>query len=68
LQESSDEQLAKLLNRTKEEIMNEIMETVALGRPGEPEDIANFVSYLASKDSDYMTGQSILIDGGMHFS
>ncbi len=48
--------------------MNEIMETVALGRPGEPEDIANFVSYLASKDSDYMTGQSILIDGGMHFS
>jgi meso-butanediol dehydrogenase/(S,S)-butanediol dehydrogenase/diacetyl reductase len=40
----------------------------ALGRPSQPEDIANFVSYLASEDSDYMTGQSIIIDGGITFS
>lgn len=32
------------------------------------QDVANFVSYLASSDSDYMTGQSIMIDGGMVMS
>lgn len=29
-----------------------------------PEDIAGLVSFLASKDSDRMTGQSIICDGG----
>ena len=34
----------------------------------EPADVAKFVSYLASSDSDYMTGQSVLIDGGVDFT
>lgn len=38
---------------------------IALGRAETPDDVASFVSYLASPDSDYMTGQSPLIDGGM---
>ncbi|CAF4233389.1 unnamed protein product, partial [Adineta steineri] len=38
---------------------------IPLGRPAQPDDIANFVSYLASKDSDYMTGQSVIVDGGL---
>lgn len=38
---------------------------IALGRAETPEDVASFVSYLAGNDSDYMTGQSPLIDGGM---
>ena len=40
----------------------------AVGRVEEPEDVAAFVSYLGSKDSDYMTGQSMIIDGGILFS
>ncbi|WP_145995968.1 SDR family oxidoreductase, partial [Acetobacter aceti] len=36
-----------------------------LGRPETPDDVASLVSYLAGPDSDYMTGQAILIDGGM---
>ena len=40
-------------------------EGIALGRPETPEDVAAFVSYLAGPDSDYMTGQAVLIDGGM---
>ena len=30
-----------------------------------PEDVANFVSFLASSDADYITGQSMLADGGV---
>lgn len=38
---------------------------IALGRAQTPEDVAAFVSFLAGPDSDYMTGQAPLIDGGM---
>ena len=38
---------------------------IALGRAETPEDVAAFVSYLAGPDSDYMTGQAPLIDGGI---
>ncbi|GCE89124.1 oxidoreductase [Komagataeibacter diospyri] len=40
---------------------------IALGRAETPDDVAAFVAWLASVDSDYMTGQSVLIDGGMVF-
>jgi len=66
--DSGSEQLAKLKNTTKEEIIKGLSQSITLGRISEPEDVANFVSYLASKDSDYMTGQSIMIDGGVQFS
>ena len=42
--------------------------SVALGRISEPEDVAACVSYLAGPDSDYMTGQALIIDGGMVFN
>lgn len=38
---------------------------IALGRAETPEDVASLVSYLAGPDSDYMTGQAPLIDGGL---
>lgn len=38
---------------------------VPLGRMGTPEDIANIVSFLVSKESDYMTGQSLNVCGGL---
>ncbi|MGO1359981.1 MAG: SDR family oxidoreductase, partial [Brevibacterium aurantiacum] len=31
-------------------------------------DVANLVSFLSSEDSDYITGQTMLVDGGMQFS
>ncbi|AIR66313.1 (S)-acetoin forming diacetyl reductase [Cedecea neteri] len=46
----------------------EFARRITLGRLSEPEDVAACVSYLASADSDYMTGQSLLIDGGMVFN
>ncbi|WP_210447969.1 SDR family NAD(P)-dependent oxidoreductase [Vibrio crassostreae] len=38
---------------------------ILLGRYSYPEDVTGTASFLASKDSDYMTGQLIMIDGGM---
>jgi NAD(P)-dependent dehydrogenase (short-subunit alcohol dehydrogenase family) len=38
---------------------------IPLGRFGKPEDIAGAALYLASDDSDWCTGQAIIVDGGM---
>ncbi len=39
----------------------------ALGRVGQPEDIANLVAFLASREGGWITGQSIKADGGLTF-
>ncbi|WP_298979794.1 acetoin reductase [uncultured Psychrobacter sp.] len=46
---------------------NEFTGGILVGRPQQPEDVANLVSFLASKDANYITGQTILTDGGMVF-
>ncbi|HZM44812.1 MAG TPA: SDR family oxidoreductase [Burkholderiales bacterium] len=38
---------------------------IPLGRPETADDVAGVISFLASPDSDYMTGQAIKIDGGL---
>lgn len=43
----------------------EFSSAIKLGRYQEPKDVANLVSFLASEDSGYITGQSILTDGGL---
>jgi meso-butanediol dehydrogenase/(S,S)-butanediol dehydrogenase/diacetyl reductase len=63
-----DEKMGQYLNLEKGEAFKRFAEAISLGRPEIPEDVAKFVSYLASEDSDYMTGQSIMIDGGVIFS
>lgn len=45
--------------------MQEFSEGILRGRPALPEDIVGTAIYLASSDSDYLTGQVIMIDGGM---
>ena len=49
----------------KEEVKEEISKNIPLKRMGTVEDVANVVKFLASKDSSYITGQVINIDGGM---
>lgn len=46
----------------------EFAKRITLGRLSEPEDVSACVSFLAGPDSNYMTGQSLLIDGGMVFN
>jgi 3-oxoacyl-[acyl-carrier protein] reductase len=41
------------------------LQVIPLGRAGQPEDVARVVSFLASPDAGYITGQVINVDGGM---
>lgn len=66
--EQIDEQLGGYMGLGKGEALEQFSQLITLGRVETPEDVACFVSYLASKDSDYMTGQSVMIDGGVLFS
>jgi NAD(P)-dependent dehydrogenase (short-subunit alcohol dehydrogenase family) len=42
-----------------------VVRGIPLGRIGEPEDIAGAVAFLASEEARYITGETILVDGGM---
>ncbi|ATQ30358.1 diacetyl reductase [Rhodococcus ruber] len=60
-----DERFAALTGAPKGATFEKFVGGIALGRAQTPEDVAAYVSYLAGPDSDYMTGQSGLIDGGL---
>jgi glucose 1-dehydrogenase len=45
--------------------MQALLKLVPYGRIGEPQDIARTVLFLASDLSDYMTGATVYVDGGM---
>ena len=48
-----------------EEIRQNYLKVIPLGRFGEPSDVANLVFFLTSDEASYMTGQTICVDGGM---
>lgn len=54
-----------MTNILKENVKDEIAKTIPLKRMGTAKDVANVVKFLASKDSSYITGQVIQVDGGM---
>ncbi|WP_445488690.1 acetoin reductase [Niallia sp. 03133] len=62
-----DEGMVEYMGMEKGQAFEKFSESITLGRTEEPADVANFVSYLASSDSDYMTGQAVIIDGGILF-
>ncbi|MFQ5824402.1 MAG: 3-oxoacyl-[acyl-carrier-protein] reductase [bacterium] len=48
-----------------QEVREKMIATIPLRRIGNPEDVAAVVSFLASENADYITGQVINVDGGM---
>jgi len=48
-----------------EDLKQKMMAQIPLAKLGQPEDVANVCLFLASADADYITGQTIVVDGGM---
>jgi 3-oxoacyl-[acyl-carrier protein] reductase len=44
-----------------------VLSSIALGRFGTPVEIASAVGYLASDEASYVTGQVLVVDGGLSF-
>lgn len=56
---------SKMTDILPEDVKQNYLKNIALGRFGTPDDVANVVAFLASDDSNYVTGQVIDIDGGL---
>ncbi len=50
---------------SEQDIATLIQRTVPMGRQGLPEEMAAAVAFLASEDASYITGQTLLVDGGL---
>ena len=48
-----------------EDVKKKMMEAIPMAKLGMPEDVANVCLFLASQESNYITGQTITVDGGM---
>jgi 3-oxoacyl-[acyl-carrier protein] reductase len=53
------------LARVPRDKLEAIIKQTALGRIGRPEEVAHAVLFLASEESDYITGQTLVVDGGI---
>jgi 3-oxoacyl-[acyl-carrier protein] reductase len=58
--------LTDMTSHFDEDTMNALKEETPLNKIGTPEDVAGAVSFLASKDADFITGQNISVNGGMN--
>ena len=54
--------------KLSEEVRQKLQEAIPLCKLGTPEDVAKACLFLASSDADYITGQTIVVDGGMVMS
>ena len=57
-----------MTDKISENFKKEIEEKISLERFGSPDDVANVVAFLSSSLSDYITGETIHVNGGMYFS
>ncbi|MFD8340615.1 SDR family oxidoreductase [Streptomyces solisilvae] len=57
-----------LWKEVPEEVFEALVAAIPLGRAQQPDDVADLVSFFASPAADYMTGQTVIMDGGTTFS
>jgi NAD(P)-dependent dehydrogenase (short-subunit alcohol dehydrogenase family) len=65
MQDLVDTEFGRLTGREPAQVRAERAGRIPMGRPGDPDDVAAVVSFLAGPDSGYMTGQSLNVTGGM---
>jgi 3-oxoacyl-[acyl-carrier protein] reductase len=56
---------SEVVSKMPKEKVGAIIKSSSLGRIGRPEEVARAVLFLASEQSDYITGQTIVVDGGI---
>ena len=54
-----------MTERLSDKVKEKLMEQIPIRRPGSVKDVAKTVLFLASDDSNYITGTVISLDGGM---
>ncbi|MCA2390194.1 MULTISPECIES: acetoin reductase [Lactococcus] len=67
MRDTIDKKTAQIKGISIEEQQQNCLNEIYLGREGKPEDVAEVVAWFASDAAEYITGQSILVDGGMRF-
>ena len=55
----------QMTERLPEDVKMRMLDEIPLRRFGNPEDVASACLFLASEEADYITGQTIIVDGGM---
>jgi 3-oxoacyl-[acyl-carrier protein] reductase len=56
---------SEVVSKMPKEKVEAIIKSSSLGRMGKPEEVAQVVLFLASDHSNYITGQTIIVDGGI---
>lgn len=67
MRDEIDKKTAQIKGISIEQQQQNCLNEIYLGREGRPEDVAEVVAWFASDAAEYITGQSILVDGGMRF-
>ena len=60
--------VSDMTNKITEEHTDLLKSRISLNKFGNPEDVANTIAFLSSSLSDYITGETIHVNGGMYFS
>ena len=60
--------ISDMTKKISEEHTNLMKSRISLNKFGSPEDVANSIAFLSSNMSDYITGETIHVNGGMYFS
>jgi 3-oxoacyl-[acyl-carrier protein] reductase len=63
--EQLDAMRAQKTGKTVDQVREETFKTIPLGRYGEPEEYAKLTVFLGSPANSYITGQTVLVEGGM---
>jgi NAD(P)-dependent dehydrogenase (short-subunit alcohol dehydrogenase family) len=66
--EQIDRDRSRLMGAKPGEALRAFVDKVPLLRAGSPEDVAGAVAFLCSSDADYITGQTLNVDGGFEMN